>query len=335
MTGSPPRVVVDCDPGIDDALALLVLAHHHRRGRIQLSAVVAVAGNVPLERTLVNARYVLAEAGLDEVPVVAGAAGPIGEGGKRHATVHGEDGLGGFGPPLDAVFAEPSGAARRSGAADPPAGASAPPSVREGGAPPLVGLLERYGQSSPAQVLAIGPLTDVALALRAAPNLPERVDRLVAMGGALRSSAGNIAPRAEFNFWADPDAAAFVCGGRCRLELVPLDVTEQVVLQADAVAFLEARLGPSSLASRVARAGIELRRRQLGVAHLPLHDPLAAAVLVEPALVGEVETGLSVCLDGTDRGRVQPVDEPPAHRVALSVDVARAEAAILEALVGD
>ncbi|MBO0715178.1 MAG: nucleoside hydrolase, partial [Acidimicrobiales bacterium] len=78
MTGSTPRVVVDCDPGIDDALALLVLAHHHRHGRLRLCAAVAVGGNVALERTLANARYVLGHAGLGEVPVVAGAAGPIG-----------------------------------------------------------------------------------------------------------------------------------------------------------------------------------------------------------------------------------------------------------------
>jgi inosine-uridine nucleoside N-ribohydrolase len=115
---------------------------------------------------------------------------------------------------------------------------------------------------------------------------------------------------------------------------VPLDVTEQVVLGADALAFLEARLGPSSLASRVVRTGIELRRHQLGVAQLPLHDPLAAAVLVYPRLVTEVESGLSVCAKGAGRGEVRLVDEPPVHGVALSVDAARAETAILDALTG-
>jgi inosine-uridine nucleoside N-ribohydrolase len=84
----------------------------------------------------------------------------------------------------------------------------------------------------------------------------------------------------------------------------------------------------------VVRTGIELRRRQLGVAQLPLHDPLAAAVLVDPRLVSEVESGLSVCAKGAGRGEVRLVDEPPVHGVALSVDAARAETAILDALTG-
>jgi purine nucleosidase len=322
MTGLPPRVVVDCDPGIDDALALLVLAHHHRQGLVQLSAVVAVAGNVSLDRTLVNARYILGQAGLDEVPVVAGAAGPISDGEKRYASIHGEDGLGGHGPlldPADELFGAPA----------PPEGAVAR------AASPLAGLLDRYGRPAPVHLLAIGPLTDVALGLRADPYLPERVDRLVVMGGALGSPAGNISPRAEFNFWADPDAAAAVCRAPWRLELVPLDVTEKVALGADALAFLEARLGSSSLATRVVRTGLELRRRQLGVAQLPLHDPLAAAVLVDPRLVAGVESGLSVCTQGAGRGEVRLVDEPPVHGVALSVDATRAEAAILDALTGE
>ncbi|MBO0714855.1 MAG: nucleoside hydrolase, partial [Acidimicrobiales bacterium] len=287
---------------------------------------VAVGGNVALERTLANARYVLGHAGLGEVPVVAGAAGPIGGDGEgRAGSVHGEDGLAGYGPPLD------------SG----PPSSGAPPSGVPFGGPPLLGVLERFGQPAsfdqpaPAHLLAIGPLTNVALALEAEPRLPARLDRLVAMGGAFGSPAGNISPHAEFNFWADPGAAAAVCRAPCPLELVPLDVTEQVALGADALAFLEARLGPSSLACNVVRAGMELHRRQGGVARLPLHDPLAAAVLVEPGLVGEVESGLSVCVEGPERGQVRLVDDEPVHRVALSVDAARAEAAILDALTGD
>jgi purine nucleosidase len=196
-------------------------------------------------------------------------------------------------------------------------------------------VLERFGRRAPVHLLATGPLTDVALALEAAPELGGFVDRLVAMGGAFGSPGGNVSPRAEFNFFTDPGAAAAVCRAPCRLELVPLDVTEQVVLGADALAFLEARLGPSSLACRMARAGIELHRRDKGAAHLPLHDPLAVAVLVEPGLVGGVESGLSVCVEGPARGHVELVDHPPVHRVALSVDAARVEAAILDALVRD
>lgn len=339
MTGAPLRVVVDCDPGIDDALALLALAHHHRTGRVRLCAVVAVAGNVPLGRTALNARFVLDQAGLEEVPVVAGADRPISGGGQRDpGAVHGEDGLGGLGPSAAAPLAgrpgaEPLQPSPQAGvvAREPAGGRPVEPAS---GRAPLAPLLERFGQPDPVHLLATGPLTDLALAVRAAPHLPERVDRLVAMGGALGSPDGNATARTEFNFWADPTAAAAVCRASFRLELVPLDVTEQVALGIDALRFLEARLGSSSLVCRMARAGIDFHRRRAGVARLALHDPLAAAVLVAPDLVGEVEGGLSVCVTGAARGQVQVVDEPPVQRVALSVDAARAEAAILDALAG-
>jgi inosine-uridine nucleoside N-ribohydrolase len=330
VSAAPLRVVVDCDPGIDDALALLLLAHHHRAGRVQLCAVVAVAGNVPLERTLANARFVLDQAGLPDVPVIAGAAGPIAAGGRRHAdSVHGEDGLGGHGPlpssrppkrAMAAAFLTPG----RARLEDP----------LEAQAPPLGAVLERFGRPEPVNLLLTGPLTDTAMALEAVPRLPERMQRVVAMGGAFGSPGGNVTPRAEFNFWADPAAAAVVCRAPIGLELVPLDVTEQVLLGSDALAFLEARLGPSALACRVARSGVELHRRVAGSPAMPLHDPLAAAVLVDPGLVQEVERALSVCVEGPGSGEVQLGEEPPWQRVAFSVDATRAEAAVLDALAG-
>ena len=195
------HVIIDCDPGIDDALALLLAAG---LPGVELLAVTAVAGNRPVEITARNARRVLDLAGLAAVPVHAGAARPFGYAQARCNLVHGEDGLGGVVLPTGAALA-PGHAAMR---------------------------LAQWLAEAPAHsidLVAIGPLTNLALCEMLEPGSLARARRVLVMGGALRVP-GNITPAAEFNFHADPTAARMVLEAGANLLLFPLDVTSQAVM---------------------------------------------------------------------------------------------------------
>lgn len=198
------RIIIDCDPGIDDALALLLAAG---APGIELLAVTAVAGNRPVEITATNARRVLDLAGLAWVPVHAGAARPFGYREARCNLVHGADGLGGV--------ILPDGGPIGTGHA----------AVR------LAALLAEAPAHS-IDLVAIGPLTNLALCEMLAPGSLARARRVLVMGGALRVP-GNITPAAEFNFYADPTAARTVVDAGAALWLFPLDVTGQAVMSPD------------------------------------------------------------------------------------------------------
>jgi len=303
VSAAPIHVVVDCDPGIDDALALAVLAHHRAAGRLEVGGIVAVGGNVGLDQTGANAVLLAERFGLD-VPVVAGAATPLaGRVAGDAAEVHGADGIGGL----------------RTGGVAPPAA---------GGPGALVALLAAAPPGSERVLLATGPLTDVALALD--QGLVDTVDRVVVMGGGFGSPRGNVTADAEFNVWADPEAWALVAASPLPLDVVPLDVTTRVVLdRADVAALVAAE---AHLVADLVEAGIRLYEDLGRAPCCEQHDPLAAALVVEPSLVGwrsgEVAVDAGV---GERRGRTDltPGDR---HRVALDVDVARARAALLDAL---
>lgn len=195
------HVIIDCDPGIDDALALLLAAG---LPQLELLAVTTVAGNRPVEITARNARQLLDLAGCSAVPVYAGAARPFGYREPRCNLVHGADGLGGL--------------------------ALAPASPIAPGAA-AVRLAQLLHESPPRSIdlVAIGPLTNLALCEMLAPGSLARARRVLVMGGALRVP-GNITPAAEFNFYADPTAAQIVCQAGAELLLFPLDVTSQAVM---------------------------------------------------------------------------------------------------------
>src|SRR5450755_2023505 len=173
--GGPFRVIIDTDPGVDDALALLLAM---RSPELKVEALTPVAGNVPLELTLPNALRLLEIAGRTDIPVAAGAKQPL----KRQLVTatyaHGENGLGGV------QFPEP---------ATKPVAESAPDLIR------------RMFRQSPGQIhlIALGPLTNLALAFLSDPGLPRLIPSLTLMGGSL--SGGNVSPAAEFNIYVDPE----------------------------------------------------------------------------------------------------------------------------------
>ena len=192
------KIIIDCDPGIDDALAL-VFAHGHPE--LDLLGITTVAGNVDLSQTTANALQVREFAGMPDVPVTAGCPGPLFRPALHARDVHGSSGL---------------GAARIPPASSRPADGHA------------VDYLATAISAEPGQItlIAIGPLTNIALALRRYPRLVSQVGNFVIMGGS--AGRGNTTPAAEFNILADPEAAAIVFGAGWTVTMIGLDATRQV-----------------------------------------------------------------------------------------------------------
>ena len=252
----PFRLIIDTDPGVDDALALLLAM---RSPELKIEAITAVAGNVPLDLTLPNALRMVEIAGRTEIPVAAGARAPLVRRLVTAAYAHGENGLGG------AVFPEPK---------------------TKPVAEPAAVLIRQIIGKFPGEVtlLTIGPLTNIATALNADPELAGMVRSLVMMGGSL--SGGNITPAAEFNIYVDPEAARIVFQSGIPVTMVGLDVTRKTSLTEDHVRQLQAGQNPvSQAAATIARNAIE-HNRERGFAVGPnMHDSLAVAGFIDPSLL--------------------------------------------------
>lgn len=250
-------LIIDCDPGVDDAVAL-VLAFGSRE--LDLLAVTAVGGNAPVVRTARNARMLRQIAGREAVPVFMGADRPLRREPAGAGEFHGAEGLG------DLVPFEPDVPCAEGHAAD-----------------ALVDLVMARPARSVA-VAVLGPLTNLALALRKAPALADRLGPVVVMGGA-RSEGGNITASAEFNIWADPEAAAEVLATGCEVVMFGLDATHQVRATEARIAALEAVGTPSAgVAAAMMRFSQRVERRIVGRDAPPLHDPCPVAWLLRPDL---------------------------------------------------
>jgi purine nucleosidase len=252
------KIIIDCDPGIDDALALALAAGHPD---LDLRGITTVAGNVGLDKTTVNACRVRDFTGMPDVPVVAGCPGPLVRPPLHARAVHGDSGLGTANIP-DAA----------SGAADGHA----------------VDFLASAMAAEPGQItlIAIGPLTNIALALRRHPELVCQVRNFVIMGGS--AGRGNVTPAAEFNIAADPEAAAIVFGAGWTVTMVGLDVT----LQARATEVIRERMrGLGRLADELvlpSLAGYRSVGRGPGSESGPgpaVHDVCAVASVAAPELL--------------------------------------------------
>jgi purine nucleosidase len=254
--GQPSRVIIDTDPGVDDALALLLAM---RSPELQIEAITPVAGNVPLELTLPNALRMVEIAGRTDIPVAAGAKGPLVRRLVTATYAHGENGLGG------AVFPEPKTR---------PASTPAAQLIRE--------IVRKY----PGEVtlITIGPLTNIAAALALDSELPRLIRGLVMMGGSL--SGGNITPAAEFNVYVDPEAARMVFQSGIPITMVGLDVTRKTSLTDAHLRALEAgQSAVSQAAAKIARNAMEHNRRQGFLAGPNMHDSLAVAAFLDPSIL--------------------------------------------------
>ena len=289
-------IVLDCDPGHDDAIALLLAL---ASPEVELVGVTTVAGNQTLEKTTANAIRVLDHVGRTAVSVAAGAARPLVRELRVAAAVHGETGL--DGPDLP-----------------PPARPPEPAHAIDWIAATLRAAPE------PVTLVPTGPLTNMALLLARYPELEPKIARVVLMGGAL--GEGNVTPAAEFNIWVDPEAAARVFASGLEVTMVGLDVTHRALLTHDHVD----RLGQAGKAGRLVADlyafYARFHRRRYGWEGVPVHDAVAVAHVIDPTLLETCHCGVRVDTGGElGRGRTN-VDrfgragwEPNAH-VAVGID---------------
>jgi len=252
----PVRVIIDTDPGVDDALALLLAM---RSPELKIEAITPVAGNVPLELTLPNALRLVEIAGRTDIPVAAGARAPLVRRLVTATYAHGENGLGG------AVFPEPT---------------------TKPVAEPAAEYIRRIVRKYPHEVtlITLGPLTNIATALNADPELASLVRGLTMMGGSL--SGGNITPAAEFNIYVDPEAARIVFQSGIPITMVGLDVTRKTSLTEDHVRVLEAAQNPvSQAAAKIGRNAINHNRERGFLVGPNMHDSLAVAAFLDPTIL--------------------------------------------------
>ncbi|MDP9160384.1 MAG: nucleoside hydrolase [Acidobacteriota bacterium] len=252
----PSRVIIDTDPGVDDALALLLAL---RSPELKIEAITPVAGNVPLDLTLPNALRMVEISGREDIPVAAGAKSPLMRRLVTAAYAHGENGLGG------AVFPEP----RIKPVSEP--------------ASEFIGhIVRKYPHE--VSLITLGPLTNVAAALQADDQLAGMIKGLIMMGGSL--SGGNITPAAEFNIYVDPEAARIVFQSGIPLRMVGLDVTRKTSLTDEHVRRLQAaQSSVSQAAAKIARNAIDHTRAQGFMVGPNLHDSLAVAAFLNPSLI--------------------------------------------------
>ncbi|RTL16884.1 MAG: nucleoside hydrolase [Burkholderiales bacterium] len=260
-------IVIDTDPGQDDAVALLLAA---ASPELELLGVTTVAGNVPLALTTLNARKVLELAGRVDVPVCAGADRPLDVPLVTAEHVHGETGLNGVELPEPTLPVDPRHA--------------------------VDFIVQTLREREPGTVTLcpLGPLTNIALALRQAPDIATRIRRIVLMGGGF-FEGGNVTPAAEFNFYVDPQAAHEVFTSGLPITMAPLDVTHEVLTTAARIAAIRAL--PNRVGQVVA-AWMEFFERydeeKYGQDGGPLHDPCVIAFLLKPELFTSRECNVRI-----------------------------------------
>ena len=286
----PERILIDCDPGHDDAIALLLAL---ASPEVEVVGVTTVAGNQTLEKTTANAIRVLDFAGRDDIPVAVGAERPLLREPFVAAYVHGETGL--DGPDLP---------------------------------PPQRAPLEQHAVDFLAEHVAgttlvpIGPLTNVALLLARYPEV--RPERIVLMGGAI--GLGNVIPAAEFNIWADPEAAARVFASGLEITMIGLDVTHQALLMTEDAERLRSSGRTGKMVAELFDFFHRFHADTYGFGGSPIHDAVAVAHVFRPDLVQTELRHVAIeCASELNRGRTvvdlwQRTGEDPNAHVGVGVD---------------
>lgn len=245
-------VLLDVDPGIDDALAILLALSSPE---LSVEGITVVAGNVEVDVGLRNARQILELAGRSDIPVARGADAPLVGRLVTSRHVHGENGLGNVELPAPSM------------------------SPYEGTATDLIvsKIREHAGRIT---LLPVGPLTNIALALKQHPEIVPDIKQIVLMGGSL--SGGNITPAAEFNIYNDPEAAEMVFHSGAPIVMVGLDVTEKTILGVDQLRSVEKTASPIS---QFVWSLTEFQLKDRGAEGIMMHDPLAVGVAIDPSFV--------------------------------------------------
>ena len=272
-----PKVIIDCDPGIDDALALLLAL---ASPELDVAGITTVSGNVPADMGARNAKKVLRQADREDVPIYIGEMVPLGGTYADAMDTHGSDGLGeSFLPDVPGEFPEK----------------------------PAVEFLEETLEKEETDILALGPLTNLARLFQKRPELIRRVSRFVSMGGSFRSH-GNCSPVAEYNYWCDPEAAK-ICyelsaeAGK-KIEMVGLDVTRQIVLTPNLISYME-RLDKKTggFVRKITGFYMDFHWEYEGIIGCVINDPLAVAYLIDPSMCSGFDSFLEVETEGICRGQ--------------------------------
>ncbi|HEX5900397.1 MAG TPA: nucleoside hydrolase [Solirubrobacteraceae bacterium] len=295
-------VLLDCDPGHDDAVAILLAAG--RPDAIDLRAVTTVGGNAELQKVTLNARRVLTLAGATGVPIAAGAAGPRRGDLITALDVHGQSGLDGAELPEPAMALDP----RRAD--------------------------ELMAAHGPATVVATGPLTNVAELLE---HSPQTVQEIVWMGGS--TARGNTRPYAEFNALVDPEAAEIVFSSGKPLTMVGLNLTHQAQATPEVIERLRA-VGNAAATAAIGWLTFfaDTYRTVYGMAGPPVHDACALALVIDSSIIRSVDTFVAIETEGRWTRGATVVDlhgrleQPPNAKVAMELDVTRFWDLVIDAI---
>ena len=269
------KVIIDCDPGIDDALALMLALSSPE---IDILGITTVCGNVPPEKGAANALRVLRFMGREGVPVYIGAEKPVVRKYVSAEDTHGEDGLGESGiPPVEDI--KP-----RAGAVD--------------------FITETLSKTDGVSLIAIGPLTNIALALKKSPEAFKHVRKFISMGGCFKSY-GNCSPVAEYNYWCDPEAARYVYRNIGQpIHMVGLDVTREIVLTPNIVEYmrdLDDRTG--KFIEKITRFYMDFHWKQEKIIGCVINDPLAVAYFLKPEICGGIDAYTDIETEGICAGQ--------------------------------
>src|SRR3954471_13664728 len=290
-------VIIDCDPGHDDAMALLLAV---ASPELELSAVTTVAGNQTLEKVTANAIRILDVAQAHAIPVAAGADRALIHPARVAGEVHGETGL--DGPDL-------------------------PPPSRAPETMHAVELIAAKLRERPHTLIPVGPLTNIALLLAIHPELAGRIERIVIMGGAY--GLGNVTPEAEFNIWADPEAAHRVFAAGLNLTMVGLDVTHRAMLSAARADALRDTGRAGAVVADLHRFYRRFHLEVYGHDDTPVHDALAVAHVIDPRILRTAQLNVEIDVtQGPCRGRtvvdqLRRTDRPANAHVSVDVDADR------------
>ena len=287
---TPRQIIIDTDPGQDDAVAILLALASPEE--VELLGITCVAGNVPLSYTTKNARIICELAGKTDVPVYAGCDAPLARKLVTAEHVHGRTGL--DGPDLPDPHMP----------------------LAEGHAVDFLIETLRSHPAGSVTLCPIGPLTNIATAFKKAPDIVEKVQEIVLMGGAY-FQVGNITPAAEFNIYVDPEAAGIVFAAGVPIVVMPLDVTHQVLVtraRNDAIRGLGTPVGTA--VAQMTDFFERYDREKYGSDGAPLHDPCVIAYLIRPDLFSgrhinvEIETASDLTLGMTVADWWRVTDRP-------------------------
>jgi purine nucleosidase len=310
----PRKIILDCDPGHDDAVALLLA---HGNPDIELVGVTTVMGNATIDHTTYNALSIARIAGITGVPFARGAARPLVRQVETAESIHGASGLDGPVLPEPTLELDPRPAAQF--------------------------IVDTIMASEPGEITIVptGALTNIALAARLEPRIVERVREIVLMGGG--AHVGNWSAVAEFNIVIDPESAAIVFGEPWPVTMIGLDLTHQALATPDVVAAIAAvGTAPARFVGELMEFFAHSYKDAQGFDHPPVHDPCAIAYVIDPTLMRTVRAPIDIELSGGLTLGMTVVDlRAPSGdehtQVAFDLDHARFWALVVDALerIGD